>query len=331
MPRSVIRSVLLALVASVLTGLGLQQSAGAAESFSYPAVGWPSAWSNPDAVRRQLRDDHQVGRVQQGLRELGPEQRRDLLPGLRYVGPHRARHEPRRRAERGRHRRRAWSCRTDSRGARPTSNVVVIEHTASSGEKFLAVYGHLRTDVVGLGPITKGAYVGKVADRRHRSPPALRHQARQLGRSHAQWLLGVLGGRRRQLHLQPSRHRRPAVLPRRAGAGHGQPRPARQPRRRAGPGARQHPGRRVDLRRRLPHAAAERPRLPGRAGGQRGRSRRRAGEVRAPRRRRGVPRGRRPPRLQRRDRRHRAGQPLGLRLRDQPAGRQQPADRPGRP
>ena len=41
-------------------------------------------------------------------------------------------------------------------------NVVVVEHTASTGEKFLAVYGHLYGDVAPKGSITKGAYIGRV-------------------------------------------------------------------------------------------------------------------------------------------------------------------------
>ena len=42
------------------------------------------------------------------------------------------------------------------------NNVVVVEHTASSGEKFLAVYGHLYGDTAPLGPISRGARIGRV-------------------------------------------------------------------------------------------------------------------------------------------------------------------------
>ena len=41
-------------------------------------------------------------------------------------------------------------------------NVVVIEHTASSGEKFLAVYGHLFPDVAPKGAISAGQKVGRI-------------------------------------------------------------------------------------------------------------------------------------------------------------------------
>jgi hypothetical protein len=42
------------------------------------------------------------------------------------------------------------------------NNVVVIEHTTSTGEKFLVVYGHLHSDVHGLGAIHGGDVVGRV-------------------------------------------------------------------------------------------------------------------------------------------------------------------------
>ena len=153
------------LLAMVLATASLALGSAAPANAAYPTVSWPSAWSNPVQGGESFVLTTKWGAFSKGCNNYdssndagyyldapstsahtGIDMNRDdgqtvvaIADGLVV--------------ENGL----PW----DKPGV-SNKNVVVIEHTTSTGERFMAVYGHLHSDVVAKGAIQKGAYVGRV-------------------------------------------------------------------------------------------------------------------------------------------------------------------------
>jgi murein DD-endopeptidase MepM/ murein hydrolase activator NlpD len=135
--------------------------ADVARAVTFPTVSWPGAWANPTQSGSTFVVNTYWGALSLGCKNANKTNRATyyLDSGTKaHTGIDMARGDGQVVV--------AIADGTVVENGQPwgaaNRNVVVIEHTTSTGEKFLAVYGHLYSDVVPKGSIARGARVGRV-------------------------------------------------------------------------------------------------------------------------------------------------------------------------
>lgn len=151
----------LALVLAALSiTAGLLVGPATAHAASFPTVSWPGSWANPVGGASAMVTTH-WGALNDGCRNVNKTNDATwyLSGGTSgHTGLDIARADG---AE-------VYAIadgivvNTGMPWGTANRHVVTIEHTTATGEKFLAVYGHLHPDVAAAGPITRGARVGRV-------------------------------------------------------------------------------------------------------------------------------------------------------------------------